>query len=160
MKLILNILISFLLIFDFAACNGKAGDETGSISVENAVEQTADETPQKTEINWTGVYTYEEEGGPGLGGEPRISIYTLNIKNKGEKFIADYNVDGYQTMVRYKAEGKNKDGKLELYLTSTGEDHIGAPAEKGELPGTLEKAEEGKYLLKQGDAEYTMNKEK
>lgn len=107
--------------------------------------------------DWSGSYVYEETAGPGMGGEPREYYYTIEVSQTDGEYKANYNLDGYQTMARYKCTAKVVDDKLVLYFEDFGEEHMmGGGYSHGDEVLTITKVDDKKFMVNDGtEMEFT-----
>jgi len=110
-----------------------------------------------SDFDWSGVYKYEEEAGPGMGGEPRFYEYTISIQKDGEGYTANYDIDGYQTMSRLVCGVTETSEGIELYFVELGEDDMFMePREENSLILTMKQKEGNIFVVNDGmEMEFT-----
>lgn len=112
-----------------------------------------------SQTDWSGTYTYEEVAGEGMGGEPRVYMYNLEIYKEGEQYKANYDIDGYQTMSRLNCICEAGENSLTLKFESYGEDHMGYGYDEGSEVLTIYAGEnEGEFVVNDG-VEMTFKKQ-
>ena len=111
------------MLLALVACQNQAnkpGDETDKPSTE-----TTENNQAQSSVDWAGRFHYIENLGETAGGTPMIMAYSLEIKPQGQELIAEFNIDGYQTMEHLNCKVVSKGGnKAELRFDSYAEESL------------------------------------
>jgi hypothetical protein len=100
------------------------------------------------QIDWTGTYSYDENGGKNAGGVTIFISHELTVFDGDEGLAARLQSNGYQTSADLICTTKVEGPKLLIYFQSYGEDNMFEPYKPGDLLFTLErKTEKGKPVV-------------
>lgn len=89
--------------------------------------------------DWTGTYTFDEDGGENAGGTTIFISHELNVMEADDGLIATLKSNGYQTSKDLNCKAKAEGSKLMIHFDSYGDDNVFESYSKGDLLLTLEK---------------------
>ena len=97
---------------------------------------------------WTGTYTFDEDGGRNAGGTRIYIVHELTVLQTDDGLRATIQSNGYQTSKDLICTATAKGSKLEIYFESYGENNVFETYSPGDLLLTLEnKTVKGKSEL-------------
>lgn len=97
--------------------------------------------------DWSGTYTYSEQGGRTAGGTGIVVGHTIAVTREGGRYKAEITASGYQTRVQIFAVGEAAGTKLALRFEKDGDDQVFKNQyQSGALLLELERASDGRLL--------------
>ena len=86
---------------------------------------------------WEGQYTFTETGNRNSG---EVLDYVITVRQRKGSFVADVDIDGFQTSTRLRCAARAAGNRLSLYLTGYRAENAGEPYKKGDLLLSLEQS--------------------
>jgi hypothetical protein len=96
-------------------------------------------TLAQAQIDWTGAYEFDEDGGKTTGGTVVFVNHQLEVRDSDDGLVAFIKSNGFQTSKDLICTAKAQGNKLLIYFESYGEDNVFEPYEEGDLLLTLER---------------------
>jgi hypothetical protein len=93
----------------------------------------------QAQIDWVGVYEFDEDGGKTTGGSAISINHRIEIRETDGGFLATIQSNGYQTSRDLVSTVKKEGDKLMFYFDSYGENNSLEPYAEGDLLLTLER---------------------
>ena len=93
----------------------------------------------QAQIDWTGAYEFDEDGGKTTGGTAIFINHQMEIRNTDDGLVAYLQSNGYQTSKDLICTAKAEGSKLLIRFESYGENNAFESYEPGDLLLTLER---------------------
>ncbi len=101
--------------------------------------------------DWTGSYSYTEQGGRTAGGTGIVVTHEISVKREGGQYRAEIGASGYQTQVQIFALATVAGNKLQLRFERDGDDQMfKGRYQPGALLLELERSSGGRLLTHWG----------